>query len=41
MFSGCELDAPSLQKIANAINDISKLNRDNNVDWTYYTLIDV
>jgi hypothetical protein len=42
MFSGCKLDVPSIQKIANNINDILELNKDNDDDWTYsyYLLYD-
>jgi hypothetical protein len=38
MFEDCELDAASVQNIANTINDITDLDENNNADWTYEVL---
>lgn len=35
MFNGCELDRDSIISIADTINDISKLDKENAENWTY------
>lgn len=38
MFYNCKLNAESLRNIADTINDVTSLDKDNDADWAYEVL---